>query len=85
MENNVGLFQGYINIGDGYERAKGYWGADFNTLEGSMTTVVKTMKEPASCYKCGGLHFQNNCTNHRSNNSSKFQNTTSMWQNYKDN
>ena len=26
------------------------------------------------CYKCGRPHFQNNCTNHESNNSNKFQN-----------
>ena len=52
-------FEDICNIGAGYERAKGYCRADFNTPEASMITEVIATKEPGLCYKCRGPYFQN--------------------------
>ena len=73
----------FVNISAGYKRTKGYCRADFNTPEASVITEVKTNKETGLCYRCGRPHFQNNCTNHKSNSSNKFQNKKTTWQNYK--
>ena len=75
-------FRDICNIGAGYERAKGYWRTDFSDPEALKITDVKTIKEPGLWCRCSRSHFQNNCTNHKSNTSNKFQNTSSTWQNY---
>ena len=57
---------------------------NFNTPEASMITEIKITKRPGPYYRCGRPHFQNNCKSHERNNSNKFQNTSSIWQNYKE-
>ena len=44
-------------FGAGYERAKGYSRADFNAPDAATISEVKSTKEPAPCFKCGGLPF----------------------------
>ena len=78
-------FRDICNSGAGYERAKGYCRVEFNTPETSTITEVKTMRKPGPCYNCGGPHFQGNCTDLKGNNSNKFQNKATTWQNYKGN
>ena len=41
------------NIGAGYEKAKGYCRASYNTLEAPVITDVKTVRKPGSYYKYG--------------------------------
>ena len=77
-------FRDIHNNGAGFERAKGYCRAKFNTPEASMITEVKTLKEPGLSYKCRGPHFKNSCTNFKGKNSNKFQSKTSTQQNYKE-
>ena len=76
-------FRDIHTIGAGYQRVKGYCKADFNIPEASTITEVKTMKEPGLSYRCSGLLFQNDCTDHKSNTINKLHNTSSTCQNYR--
>ena len=78
-------FRDICNIDAWYEKVKGYCSAKYNAPEASAITEAKTMREPRLCYKCGGLHFQSNCTNLKKSNSNIFQNKTTKQQNYKGN
>ena len=50
------------NIGAGYKRPKDYCRTEFNAPDASCITDIKNMKQSGHCYKCGGPHFQHNCT-----------------------
>ena len=69
-------FRDICNIGIGYERAKGYCRAEFNTLDASCITDAKTMKKLGWYYKCRAPHFQSNWTDHRGNSSNELQTKT---------
>ena len=47
-----------LDISVGYEWAKVYCKAKFNTPDAPCITEIKTTRKTGLCYKCGGLCFQ---------------------------
>ena len=68
-------FRDIHNIGAGYKQAKGYCRDIFSLSDASGINEIKTMKKTGPCYKCGGPHFQQDCTNNINN---KIQTKISM-------
>ena len=60
-------FRDIHNVGAGYELAKGYCRAKLNMPDASCIAEIKSMKKAGLCYKCGGPHFQCNCTDNSNN------------------
>ena len=44
-------------FGASYERPKGYFRADFNPPDATISEF-KSTKEPGPCLKCSGLHYK---------------------------
>ena len=76
-------FRDIHNIGTGYESAKGYCRAEFNTPDAPCTAEAKTMQKAGPCYICGGPYFQHNCTD-KYGTSSNFHTQTPTRQHHKE-
>ena len=69
---NMGdCFRDKSAFGAGYERAKGYGRAEFNTPKASTINEVKPKKDRGPCFRCSGPHFQNTCTRYLNKASSR--------------
>ena len=75
-----GCFRDICAFGVDYKRAKGYDRADFNASETSTINEVKSKKDPVSCFKCSGSHFQHTSMKYTNQSNNRFLSKT----NYKE-